>query len=651
MKKLLFNIIFLGLILGLKSQTSNHIHHLYGFSEPTTGLFRIQALNQQSSTVVEIETFTSNFTLGGPHAQRKSDNYVFFMDSSSGTVTIQNNYFLPELYTTPYSGQLNTTTQGANVSALCVNPNKDSIFYSYSFLLQNISEVYLLGGIVNQSNPVPMNDLASLGMVYYQGLIYVYGQNSVDSCVIKSVFEANLQVADSSEYVYKSLKLVSDPVLGIYGVAQDLSFQNILVQLNPANMQLIELGNLPSCVNCGNETFSFETNGLALDFENNNLIAIRSEEVNGNLNYFLSTYSLTDASEVYNTPLNERISNLVFVEVKNDLVYPGDANQDQVVNMEDLLPIGLKYNDQVPLRAEISMDWIGQDAFNTNDTLNYNGLNADKKHADCNGDGQVNAIDINAIYANYSYKHNSFKSTQEACLFPLYMNLPEQAKEDAETRIEIGLNLDADALQNVYGLTFTLEYDTAFVVANSMTSEGRDLWFGVENSNYVQINVDNYKAGRIDIGVTGIDKLNRSGGGVLLDGVWTMEGEVIPIAQGSGQMHVKISNVLVIDFQENELDACGVDTFLTVYDKTVAIKNREEKTLILYPNPTLESHFSITDLPSLERVDLFDVQGKFLTSYFDHFEHMSISSFNKGIYLVKAYTQRETYFTKLVANY
>ncbi|MEX0596269.1 MAG: T9SS type A sorting domain-containing protein, partial [Candidatus Paceibacterota bacterium] len=214
----------------------------------------------------------------------------------------------------------------------------------------------------------------------------------------------------------------------------------------------------------------------------------------------------------------------------------------------------------------------------------------------------------------------------------------------------IGLDLSSFPNQNVYGVIFTIEYDSNFVVANTMNTEGVTTWFGTENTNYIQRNVDDYPQAKMDVGLVGIDKLNRNGGGILIDGIWTMEDVVIPIAQGYLDMPFKISNVFIIDYEQNVIDACGVDTVIRVYDKSVGIFEREELTLTLYPNPTNASAINIEHIADLEFVEMYDLNGRRVSLWKDNFNQLPIGEFNKGVYILKAYTADKVYLNKLVYN-
>ena len=69
----------------------------------------------------------------------------------------------------------------------------------------------------------------------------------------------------------------------------------------------------------------------------------------------------------------------------DDCVWPGDANDDALVNNADVLPLGLFFEDNGPVRPDLSVEWTAQYSID----WEYPSLLeiTDRKHADTNGDG------------------------------------------------------------------------------------------------------------------------------------------------------------------------------------------------------------------------------------------------------------------------
>ncbi|MFC2085364.1 T9SS type A sorting domain-containing protein [Bacteroidota bacterium] len=82
-------------------------------------------------------------------------------------------------------------------------------------------------------------------------------------------------------------------------------------------------------------------------------------------------------------------------------VWPGDANNDGIVNVSDILPLGLYYNnDTGPGRPGGGCLWESQCC-----PLSPPWSPANTVYADCNGDGIVNAADVLCIGLNYNNVH------------------------------------------------------------------------------------------------------------------------------------------------------------------------------------------------------------------------------------------------------
>jgi hypothetical protein len=76
------------------------------------------------------------------------------------------------------------------------------------------------------------------------------------------------------------------------------------------------------------------------------------------------------------------------------VIYPGDANNDAVVDVRDVLPIGLHYDRAGPVRPGGSLEWGPQE-------LREAWVPEEAAHADCDGNGRVQAADVTGIVENW----------------------------------------------------------------------------------------------------------------------------------------------------------------------------------------------------------------------------------------------------------
>lgn len=86
-------------------------------------------------------------------------------------------------------------------------------------------------------------------------------------------------------------------------------------------------------------------------------------------------------------------------------VWPGDTNNDGIVNEIDILLILINYNNTGYPRDEQSVEWEGQEKNNDFDSNPFS-------YSDCNGDGIVNFNDVAAIGINWQKEHNFSNSIQ-----------------------------------------------------------------------------------------------------------------------------------------------------------------------------------------------------------------------------------------------
>ncbi len=81
-------------------------------------------------------------------------------------------------------------------------------------------------------------------------------------------------------------------------------------------------------------------------------------------------------------------------------VHPGDANNDGIVNEVDVLPLGVYWRVQGPSRpVDDRTDWRMQPAYGWEDVR--------ATYADCNGDGEVNELDLRVIEWNWGMEHGT----------------------------------------------------------------------------------------------------------------------------------------------------------------------------------------------------------------------------------------------------
>lgn len=285
------------------------------------------------------------------------------------------------------------------------------------------------------------------------------------------------------------------------------------------------VGNFTAALNCVNDTvtiyssFSNDVTFIGWDF---------GDPASGIANYSndVSPVHQYSAAGMYIVTLvygNSQYLDTIYkaLPVMDCSVWPGDVNADGEVNAEDIFGIGMFYGDTGTQRAGASQNWTGQ-ACNSWSSLNFAWMYmqdlVDKKMADCNGDGTINASDVQAITNNFGKRHANHNN-RSAILFhspndPSLMAAVANNSVTAGSDIVVTLSLGSSAvpLQNIYGGSLTLLYDPSKVDAAAVVNFTMG-WFDTTGNSLITLSHNDYANGRLEISFVKTNKNSSSGYG------------------------------------------------------------------------------------------------------------------------------------------
>jgi len=187
--------------------------------------------------------------------------------------------------------------------------------------------------------------------------------------------------------------------------------------------------------------------------------------------------------------------------ITNDsvLVWPGDANDDLIVDYTDIFPIGLYYGTNGFTRASVSYVWNGYSSANWPDTI-YNGSNM--KHADCNGDGIINVTDTFAISINYGETHtrsNTLNSRAGEPVFTLVSSQSVYLPGDTIT-LDIMIGDAGNQAADLYGVGFSINYDNVLAEPGSVEILITNSFLGT-NADNLRLNKIFENNGKVDAAI------------------------------------------------------------------------------------------------------------------------------------------------------
>ncbi len=414
-------------------------------------------------------------------------------------------------------------------------------------------------------------------------------------------------------------------------------------------------------------------------------LSVSSENVNGALTYAWSpAVNLDDptiqnpvASPDVDTDYTVNVSQasttcsaeaVVSIFVDDDCVWPGDTDTNNIVNNFDLLNIGLAYDTMTALRPNASLSWLGQPAPNGGTVP---GTTVDRKHIDTDGNGIINADDTLAISLNWGEEHEftngdseeqffipNFPQSNTLATVPFYVQ-PDTLIENEDYELPIILGEMGNQAENVYGLAFSLEYDSSVIVPGSAFI-GFDGWVGDLNTDMIAIQRTFVSPGRIDVGITRIDGMPMTGFGQIGSLYITIEDDILfrgndgDSREGNGEEVVfNIVNVVIINNLGEEIPVAPMETTTTVETGPTSTRTFNwDEYIHLMPNPADQFFFIETQNLEIQQIELLSITGELLqvSQAESTVTKINTSALNPGIYLVKVQSDIGVAMKKIMIN-
>ncbi|NRB49533.1 MAG: T9SS type A sorting domain-containing protein [Saprospiraceae bacterium] len=301
-------------------------------------------------------------------------------------------------------------------------------------------------------------------------------------------------------------------------------------------------------------------------------------------------------------------------------VWPGDVNNNGVVNGVDLLYLGTVYGNSGPMRAEENTDWAPQPIIEAWGSFFPNGVN--HAFADCNGDGVVNDDDIDdAIKNNLGQTHagsglGDFSNGLPGMDVPIELS-PSLSFDDGDLMLTVDLLLGNEAfeVEDFYGLALQLSYTSTFMEESSFEFElTEDSWIdGPDGENSAVLFADDEDNGKAELAITLIDPSQRRvGKGRIGQFSIVMEDIIVGLIQDT--INIQIDSVTVIN-PEISKTAIVPDTLSLILSEDLLIISNEVSsaiqppTLKTFPNPN-QGQFWISAEEPIESIRIYNLMGQ-----------------------------------------
>lgn len=380
---------------------------------------------------------------------------------------------------------------------------------------------------------------------------------------------------------------------------------------------------------------------LIFPYSNYNTGNVTSHVVTGlslGNNYYYRVRVITACT----TSLN---SNTVAVNINNNPpdVWPGDANNDSLVNNVDLLSVGLHYAQAGAPRQSVSNVWQAYTAINWGQLQN-NG--EDVKHADCNGDGTIDIADTLAINQNFSLTHAIGTTpviswNQDRANSDMYFIINSSAYTAGDwVTVEVWLGEQLSPVNTLYGVAFDIHYDASLVQAGteSITYPAVN-WIGTPGTDAITISKMNPLANTAHGAITRIDQASVNGFGKIAEFKFQVASAITQL----DTIWFSVSSITAVDHLGGPVNlTTGIDSIAVNPLSTGIMSAQQSNTINVAPNPfTSSTVITFSSDVTNATLKVVDVLGR---------EVKSVQVSGKSVVLEKGELTSGVYSVKLISQ-
>jgi hypothetical protein len=328
----------------------------------------------------------------------------------------------------------------------------------------------------------------------------------------------------------------------------------------------------------------------------------------------------------------------------DDCIWAGDANFDGIVNMQDLLAIGLSMGEVGKPRSDVNLtEWYGQYGEDWNSP--FQSLPIDLKHPDTDGDSLITAQDTLAISNFYGNAHS-----MTAAMIPYYEDeivLEGNLFADPGDLVEMKMILGNpnDPAEDIYGFTFPFDYNPDIITPSSVSVEyGTNSWL-VYNSPVLHMQRNDLQ-GLLESGFTRTNQISATGHGEIGTLRFVINDDIDGIRDDDGEINLQVGGGT-----STVMNSSGTSYGMRIGGANIRIRLKsEEETqplsadqLKIYPNPTQQNFINVhlNGRRDIERVRVFDMRGRMMydaDQVLSNHLQVPTGNLHNGMYVVSVVT-------------
>lgn len=359
---------------------------------------------------------------------------------------------------------------------------------------------------------------------------------------------------------------------------------------------------------------------------------------------------------------NERGA-VVAVALSGACVYPGDLDNNGIVDFRDLLWLGQTFGFFGPARPDQGINWREYPAQDWN---GYLPGGANFKFCDADGSGYIDLLDLKAIIVNYLNTHGGYPGLPNPEQSP-YSFVPVLAGVDTtlgdnQYKLNIDIvarNANGLGINNFYGAGMRMYYVLPPGVQLVGTPEFsfNNSSLDVDSINAIGLAMPFNSQGFMDVALTRVDHVNQSGFDTFGQATFIIEDDHLPIFD-SLEFTLSLVGSTAITNEGNFIPVGGEERTFTFAGGQIVDDVTEEtdgdNQVLIYPNPTTgRCHLSLPHSPAREvAIQVLNAQGTEVWATASTgqalFYEIDLSALPAGIYWLVATTERSRLVRKIV---
>lgn len=314
---------------------------------------------------------------------------------------------------------------------------------------------------------------------------------------------------------------------------------------------------------------------------------------------------------------------LLFAEMNaQEMLWPGDVNNNGIVNHIDVLYLGNAIGTVGPPRIGATTNWEEQEITTLWAEEFPNGVNY--AYADCDGDGIISHEDFfTAIDINYGFTHgvivpDDFDLGVPGVSPPLFFGTPsDPIVEGTFGAIPLNFGTQDSPVEDFYGVAFSIRVDPAIAEFGFFPfpdfEEFDEDWLDFDNGEPLISVRPNFAGDKVEIAISRTSGLvadsNFGGFGmffiVIID-------NVVGLGADQTTTPIYIEDVKLLNETGQMTPVVADSTDLIIFNDDLVNDTEEplEQSIQVYPNPVREMLTIDSKNASIEQVELFDGVGQ-----------------------------------------